>query len=373
MVRVARTATPGDPAATDGRVTPPGTGEGVRGEGLTKRYGDLLAVDDVSVSLGKGHTLVLLGPSGSGKTTLLRLIAGLERPTSGRVYFGDTDVTDLPLRRRGVGMVFQNYALFPHMTVRENVAYGLRARGRRGAEVTRAVDRMLELVDLADKADSWPAQLSGGQQQRVAVARALIIDPAVLLLDEPFSALDLKLRQRMQYELRDLLGRIRPSAIHVTHDQEEAMVVGDEIAVMNQGRIEQVGTPDELYDRPATRFVASFLGDANLLPATGDGSGDRYVRVGDRTLPVPEPVGSGDLFCVRPERVQLRPLRTDSPPEALTGTVEAVTFLGKEIEYRVSVPPAERLRVRAPSSVERHEVGARVEVVLPASIPLVRG
>lgn len=350
-----------------------GKGAGVRGVGLSKRYGDLLALDEVSVSLGKGHTLVLLGPSGSGKTTLLKLIAGLERPTGGHVYFGDDDVTERPLRQRGVGMVFQNYALFPHMTVYDNVAYGLRARHQKRSEVEAAVGRMLELVDLGDKRDSWPAQLSGGQQQRVAVARALIINPAVLLLDEPFGALDLKLRQRMQFELRDLLGRIRPSAIHVTHDQEEAMVMADEIAVMNRGRVEQVGTADELYDRPATHFVASFLGEANLLPAVG-GSESWHVRIGARTLRVPEPVGSGDRFCIRPERIRLRAAsrrENAASEDRLVGTVVAAMFLGKEIEYSVSLVGAE-IRVRTPSPVERHAVHDQVEVVLPAEMPLVQ-
>lgn len=353
---------------------PPTAGQGVRGEALAKRYGDFVAVDDVSVTLGRGHTLVLLGPSGSGKTTLLKLIAGLERPTSGRVYFGGRDVTDLALRRRGVGMVFQNYALFPHMTVRQNVAYGLRARRRKGPDVDRDVDRMLELVDLADKADNWPIELSGGQQQRVAVARALIINPAVLLLDEPFGALDLKLRQRLQLELRDLLGQIRPSAIHVTHDQEEAMVMADEIAVMNQGRIEQVGTPGELYDRPATHFVASFLGEANLLPAAGS-PGQRALRLGERTVVVTRPIGSGDLFCLRPERIQLRAADARdgrSSESSPIGTIVAAMFLGKEIEYQVSVPGTE-IKVRTPSPAQRHAVGDRVEILLPAEIPLVRG
>lgn len=345
-------------------------GAGIRAVKLAKRYGNTVAVQEVSMSLGAGHTLVLLGPSGSGKTTLLKMIAGLEAPSSGQVLFGDADVTNVPLRRRGVGMVFQNYALFPHMTVRENIAYGLRARKQKSTAVTQSVDNMLELVDLADKGDRYPGQLSGGQQQRVAVARALIINPSVLLLDEPFGALDLKLRQRMQIELRDLLKQIRPSAILVTHDQEEAMVMADEIAVMNNGLIEQVGTPATLYDRPATRFVASFLGDANLVPARRE-VGGVFAQIGAQQLLVREPVGEGDVLCIRPERIALsEPKAGGGAQPAEVGRVVSAVFLGKEMEYGITLGGA-LLRVRTQSEAVRYASGDEVRVQLPAAIPLV--
>jgi ABC-type Fe3+/spermidine/putrescine transport system ATPase subunit len=347
-----------------------GAAVGLTADRLAKSYGDVVAIREVSLSMEGGETLVLLGPSGSGKTTLLRIIAGLEQPDSGRVLFGSRDVTAIPLRHRGVGMVFQSYALFPHMTVKENIAYGLQTRKWRKPDIAQAVGKILDLVDLKSKADSWPTQLSGGQQQRVAVARALVINPAVLLLDEPFGALDLKLRQRMQLEMRDLLNTIRPNAIHVTHDQEEAMVMGDRIAVMNAGAIEQIGTATELYDYPATHFVASFLGEANLFPATGERARRDLLTIGGISIAVAKPVGDGTTFCIRPERITLSELpgSTDSP---LTGRVVSATFLGREIEYDIACG-ADHLRVRTPSPVTRHLVGDTVSVRLPSEIPLVR-
>ena len=348
--------------------------EGLRVDGLAKTYGDVVAIKEISLTMSVGETLVLLGPSGSGKTTLLKIIAGLEHPDKGRVYFGSQDVTDIPLRRRGVGMVFQSYALFPHMTVKDNIAYGLQTRKQQKPDIDKSVNRILELVDLTAKADSWPAQLSGGQQQRVAVARALVINPAVLLLDEPFGALDLKLRQRMQFEMRDLLSTIKPNAIHVTHDQEEAMVMGDRIAVMNAGSIEQIGTATDLYDYPATHFVASFIGEANLLPASGDESRPDRLQLGDFAVAVASPVGEGDTFCIRPERIHLHAVSgaaTAAGSTRPTGRVVSATFLGREIEYEVACGDT-RLQVRAPSPVDRHYVDDIVEIELPEEIPLVR-
>ena len=345
--------------------------EGLRVEGLTKSFGDAVVVDEISFAMPAGETLVLLGPSGSGKTTLLRMIAGLERPDSGRVYFGTDEVTSVPLRHRGVGMVFQSYALFPHLTVWQNIAYGLVLRKWKKDRIDEAVDRMLRLVDLEAKRDSWPAQLSGGQQQRVALGRALVINPAVLLLDEPFGALDLKLRQRMQFEMRDLLKSIRPNAIHVTHDQEEAMVLGDRIAVMNAGKIEQIGTASELYDIPTTRFVASFLGEANLLPAADSARPD-HVSVGGSAIHVARPVGTGNTFCVRPERIQLLPIADSKEVSGVAGQVVSATFLGREMEYQV-LCGADEIKVRTPSPLARLAIGDRVSLRLPDEIPLVTG
>ena len=231
---------------------------------LTKRFGDFLAVDDLSVNVPEGSFFALLGPSGCGKTTTLRMVAGLEEPTSGSIAIGNTDITQMRPYERPVNTVFQNYALFPHLTIFENIAFGLRRRGVK--DVKEQVDKVLGLVELSHVAERKPSQLSGGQQQRIAVARAIVNKPALLLLDEPLGALDLKLRRQMQIELKWLQTEVGLTFIHVTHDQEEAMTMADTIAVMNEGKIEQMGSPTELYDNPKTAFVANFLGQSNLIP-----------------------------------------------------------------------------------------------------------
>ncbi len=241
------------------------TSSGILIEGIDKSFGPVQALKSVSLHVNEGEFFTLLGPSGCGKTTLLRIIAGLELPDSGRVILGGEDITHLPATKRQVNTVFQNYALFPHLSVYENVAFGLRARRFPKEEVNTKVRKALELLGLQDLADRHPHQLSGGQQQRVALARALVNEPRVLLLDEPMSALDAKLRAQLQVELRRLQRRLKQTFILVTHDQSEAMVVSDRIAVMNDGMIVQFGTPREVYESPRTRFVAEFLGAANLL------------------------------------------------------------------------------------------------------------
>ena len=238
--------------------------------GLTKRFDDVVAVDDFSLEIERGRFFALLGPSGCGKTTTLRMIGGFEEPTSGRILLGDRDVSGLPSHKRDVNTVFQSYALFPHLTIFENVAFGLRRKGIKGDELRRRVGEALELVGLTGLERRKPRQLSGGQQQRIALARALVNRPRVLLLDEPLGALDLKLRKQMQLELKRIQHEVGITFIHVTHDQEEAMTMADRIVVMNDGRIEQLGTPTELYERPATAFVAGFLGVSNLLAGSGD-------------------------------------------------------------------------------------------------------
>jgi sulfate/thiosulfate transport system ATP-binding protein len=260
---------------------------------VTKQFGDFVALDDVSVAIPEGSLTALLGPSGSGKSTLLRVIAGLEEPDRGQVLLGDDDVTHQPARARGVGMVFQHYAAFKHMTVWENVAFGLKVRKRPKDEIRTRVHELLELVQLEGLAKRYPAQLSGGQRQRMALARALAVDPEVLLLDEPFGALDARVRKELRAWLRRLHDEVHVTTIIVTHDQEEAMEVAGQIVVINQGRVEQVGTPRELYDSPANEFVMSFVGPVNKI-------GDTFVRPRDISLTL-EP--EGDCAEAMVERV----------------------------------------------------------------------
>jgi sulfate transport system ATP-binding protein len=260
---------------------------------VTKKFGDFVALDDVSVAIPEGSLTALLGPSGSGKSTLLRVIAGLEEADAGQVLLGDEDVTRRPARARGVGMVFQHYAAFKHMTVWENVAFGLKVRKRPKAEIRRRVHELLELVQLEGLAKRYPAQLSGGQRQRMALARALAVEPQVLLLDEPFGALDARVRKELRAWLRRLHDEVHVTTIIVTHDQEEAMEVANQIVVVNHGRVEQVGTPRELYDSPANEFVMSFVGPVNRI-------GDTFVRPRDLTLAL-EPEGDSTEAMV--ERV----------------------------------------------------------------------
>jgi len=248
---------------------------------VTKRFDDVVAVDDLSLEVERGSFFALLGPSGCGKTTTLRMIGGFEEPTAGTIYLGDRAVTGLPSYKRDVNTVFQSYALFPHLSIRDNVGFGLRRKGVRGVELKRRVGEALELVDLAGMERRKPRQLSGGQQQRIALARALVNRPRVLLLDEPLGALDLKLRKQMQLELKGIQHEVEITFVHVTHDQEEAMTMADRIAVMNKGRIEQLGAPSELYETPRTSFVANFLGVSNLLSGTA-ACGDT-VRLDDGT------------------------------------------------------------------------------------------
>ena len=270
----------------------------VRLERVTKKFGEVVAVDDLSLSFDRGGFVALLGPSGCGKTTTLRMIGGFEEPTAGTVYLGEQDVTGLPPYRREVNTVFQNYALFPHMSIFDNVAFGLRQKRVSKHEVARRVPEMLDLVELTGFEKRKPTQLSGGQAQRVALARALINQPRVLLLDEPLGALDLKLRKQMQLELKRIQEDVNITFIHVTHDQEEAMTMADRIAVMNQGRIEQIGPPAELYEQPNTAFVAGFLGVSNLIPVSVDDGGS--VRLADgSTARVPADVLNGATGDVR--------------------------------------------------------------------------
>jgi iron(III) transport system ATP-binding protein len=303
-------------------------------EHVTKRFGRIAAVDDVSLEIEPGSLVTLLGPSGCGKTTTLRMVAGLETVTDGRVFIGDAEVTHLPPNARDVTMMFQSYALFPHLSVFENVAYGPRVLRRPDAEVRKAVEDVLELVGMAGMGVRSPSALSGGQQQRVALARSLVMQPKVLLFDEPLSNLDAKLRKRMREEIRLLQQRLGITAIYVTHDQAEALAISDQIVVMDKGRISQIGSPVELYRRPGNRFVAEFIGEANFLPATLEAQEDGRARivVGPQRLQVASPkLSPGPVtILARPEAIRIR---TDGA--GLPGTIQKVSYLGSSADYTV--------------------------------------
>ncbi|MEU1668936.1 ABC transporter ATP-binding protein [Streptomyces sparsogenes] len=324
-------------------------GGDVRLTGISKTYGSFTAVHPLDLDIPAGSFFALLGASGCGKTTTLRMIAGLEDPTAGTVHLGDQDVTALPPYKRPVNTVFQSYALFPHLDIYENVAFGLRRRGVKS--VKKQVAEMLELVQLGDLARRRPAQLSGGQQQRVAVARALINHPKVLLLDEPLGALDLKLRRQMQLELKRIQTEVGITFVHVTHDQEEAMTMADTVAVMNGGRVEQSGAPAELYENPRTTFVANFLGTSNLIEArvTDKSGGNLVVTAADRTLALPlercaptPRTGEKVLVGVRPEKITLSHAdEAGAIPDGrnrITGRIADSSFIGVSTQYVVDTP-----------------------------------
>jgi spermidine/putrescine transport system ATP-binding protein len=299
---------------------------------VTKRFDDVVAVDDLSLEVESGSFFALLGPSGCGKTTTLRMIGGFEQPTEGQIYLGEREVAGLPAYKRDVNTVFQSYALFPHLSVFENVAFGLRRRAVRGDTLRGRVQEILRIVGLEGMERRKPRQLSGGQQQRVALARALVNKPRVLLLDEPLGALDLKLRKQMQLELKAIQHDVGITFIHVTHDQEEAMTMADRIAVMNHGRIEQLGTPTELYERPATAYVAGFLGASNLIPGTVSGADTvRLQRGPEVRVPRQALAGRSGAVAVgiRPEKIELG----NGQPNSLEGTVVEEAYVGVATQY----------------------------------------
>ena len=345
-------------------------------EGLRKEYvaasgpaPAVVAVDDLSLHVERGELLTLLGPSGCGKTTTLRMIAGFERPTAGTIRVDGRDVTRLPPQKRGVGMVFQNYALFPHLDVNENVAFGLRTRGMSKREAAERVEAVLTRVELKGYGDRRVQELSGGQQQRVALARALAPEPPLLLLDEPLSNLDAALREKTRIELRALLKRLNMTAVFVTHDQDEAFALADRIALLDQGRLQQAGTAEELYSRPANAFVASFLGRANFLPGRILGVSEERVvcEIANRARwyvqrsSALEDVAIRDrvLVMARPEALTLTPGHGDEDASALDGVVAEARFAGAVTHYRVQTFGAELLIAGAPHQVEP---GARVRI-----------
>jgi spermidine/putrescine transport system ATP-binding protein len=336
-------------------------------EGLSKAFAGVQAVADVSFEVRPGELLTLLGPSGCGKTTLLRLVAGFERPDAGRVFVSGRDVTELPPERRPVNTVFQQYALFPHRSVAGNVAFGLEMAGRPAAEIRERVRRVLELVRLPGLEERKVAQLSGGQQQRVALARALVLEPEVLLLDEPMAALDFKLRKEMQVEVKNLQERLKVSFLFVTHDQDEALLMSDRIGVMSAGRIEQLGAPEELYERPRTRFVADFLAVRNILEArvvsVVDGSVRLATGAGFELLARDDGgyrAGADVVVGVRPERLSL-----DGAERGLPGSVEDEIYLGDRTDWRVRVGRT-LLTVAEPAALaQRRRLGDVVSVRVP--------
>ncbi|MFM9850614.1 MAG: ABC transporter ATP-binding protein [Hyphomicrobiaceae bacterium] len=303
---------------------------------LTKTYGTTKAVDDVNLAVGAGELVAFLGPSGCGKTTTLRMVAGFIEPTAGTILVRGNDITELKPNHRDMGMVFQSYALFPHMTVERNIAFGLVARGAPRAEIAPKVGAALDLVGLAGFGDRYPKQLSGGQQQRVALARVLALKPKLLLFDEPLSNLDAKLRVQMRHEIRQLQKEVGITSLFVTHDQEEAMTIADRIAVMSKGRINQIGTPAEIYDRPSTRFVADFIGTSNLIDGrVVDG---RFVARSGLVLPSTQASDGEAVLSIRPEKVELADAGAQ---DAISGKVTRVTKLGGLIEYATTLPSGE--------------------------------
>ena len=350
---------------------------GVVLEGVSKSFAEVRAVDDVSVQIRQGEFFSLLGPSGCGKTTTLRMIAGFERADTGRIVIGDVDVTETPPHKRPVNTVFQSYALFPHLTVGENVGFGLRFRSLASGEKQSRIENMLHLVRLDDYGSRKPHQLSGGQQQRVALARALILSPDVLLLDEPLGALDAKLRRELQFELKRIQREVGITFVYVTHDQEEALTMSDRMGVMSGGRIEQLGTPRHVYEEPETTFVADFLGVSNLMPASCDGHGKVSVDGVDLSASQGSTTAVGDVrITIRPERIDVE-AAGGAGPNRLPAVVEGLVYLGSttqvhlrlasraqlqalvtnaggELPYREGEPvvahlPAEALRVLADS------------------------
>lgn len=340
---------------------------------VSKSYGERKVVDRLSLRLPKGALLTLLGPSGCGKTTVLRMIAGFVETSDGDILIDGTDVTRLIPERRPTSIMFQSYALFPHMTVAENVAFGLRLRGERGTTLKRRVSEMLDLVGLGAFAQHYPSQLSGGQQQRTALARSLVIGPKVLLLDEPFAALDRDLRERMQIELRKLQQSLGITMVVVTHDQHEALILSDYVAVMNGGRIEQFNDPTTLYDRPATRFVAGFMGIPNLLDGRLEHSAEgARIALGALTLPVshvPAGLAAGPVaVALRREELMLRPIEMPAPETGgrITGRLRFARPIGSQIAAEVETE-AGLLHVLAPRQGFLPELGAAVALHVPAT------
>ena len=338
---------------------------------VQKSYdGVKLVVKDLNLSLGRGEFLTMLGPSGSGKTTCLMMLAGFETVTSGEIRINGLPINDVPPHRRNIGMVFQNYALFPHMTVEENIAYPLKMRKMNREETARRVSNILDMVQMGEFASRMPAQLSGGQQQRIALARALVFEPELVLMDEPLGALDKQLREQMQYEIKRIHDSLGVTVVYVTHDQSEALTMSDRIAVFNDGIIQQLAAPDDLYERPQNSFVAQFIGENNALPGTVEKVARDVAEVvlenGSRVRALPVNIageGSPTLLSIRPERVMLEPPQGDDI-STLEGQVREIIYLGDHMRCRLSVAGNDEFVVKIPNDSGEHRlsVGQRLRL-----------
>lgn len=343
-------------------------------ENVSKYFGDVIAANKINLHIEDGEFFTFLGPSGCGKTTSMRMIAGLEFPSDGKILYDEKDVTQLPSFKRNTGMVFQNYALWPHMKVKENVAYGLEIRKTPKEEIDRRVEEVIDLVGLSGMGDRFPNQLSGGQQQRVALARVLVIEPDILLLDEPLSNLDAKLRVEMREEIKDIQRKLGITTIYVTHDQEEAMAVSDKIAIQNHGKIMQVGTPKEIYDKPCNLFIATFIGKGALIEGMVEEIGE-YIKVtiGDSMIEGLNPGNveiheSQHVACVmRPESFHLE--EPDEPYNVLEGTVEWSAFVGPLTEVKIKIGSTDMM-IDAPNDVE-YATGETLKVYVPKNKTIV--
>ncbi len=363
-------------------------------ENVTKRFGQVTAVDDITLTVERGEFLTLLGPSGCGKTTILRMIAGFETPTVGNILLDGDDITNRPASKRPMGMVFQSYALFPHMTAAQNIAFGLTIKHTPGDEIQRRVAELLELVGLGDKGRSYPHQLSGGQQQRVALARALAVEPKVLLLDEPLSALDAKVRVSLRNEIRRIQQQLKMTAIYVTHDQEEALAISDRIAVMARGHIEQLGQPEDIYSNPQSVFAATFVGNSNQFRGVLTSASEGLCQAGSYTLHVPpQPTmrdGESIMVIVRPEEMTISGAGEAVAPgidasmngagtsNEISGVIELRTFLGPFTRFHVRARDESVLTADVPSQQARgYSVAQHVTLSFPASacqvLPLAAG
>lgn len=335
---------------------------------LSKTYGPIVALDALNLDAATGEVIALLGPSGCGKSTTLQLLAGFLSPNTGEIKVGDRVLSRpdmvVPPERRGMSLIFQSYAVWPHKTVAENVAFGLQVRKLPKAEIATLVAKILDVVHLDRLADRYPSELSGGQQQRVALARALVVEPEILLLDEPLSNLDANLREEMRFEIRRLHDTTGITMVYVTHDQTEAMVCADRIAVMNKGRIEQIGTSAEIYEQPRTQFVASFIGRSNTLPGKLTERG--LVQAGASSIRAVDETGAAAgipvSVCVRPHRVSLG-IAPDGPVNQLSGRIERAAYLGEACDYLIELPDGTRIRALVPPE-SRHQAGEQVDVFL---------
>jgi len=344
----------------------------VRFENVQKSYdGEILVVKDLNLDIPAGEFLTMLGPSGSGKTTSLMMLAGFEPATHGEIYLGGQSINNVPPNKRGIGMVFQNYALFPHMSVAENLAFPLKVRNMGRAEIEEKVNRALAMVELPDMGGRRPAQLSGGQQQRVAVARALVFDPSLILMDEPLGALDKQLREQMQYEIKHIHENLGVTVVYVTHDQAEALTMSDRIAVFEDGVIQQLSTPDDLYERPQNSFVAQFIGENNKLHgkvvSVSDGNCkvdlDGGGQVVAKTVNNTASVGERTTLSLRPERVEIEP-KDGSVSNIITGEIKELIYLGDHIRTRMSVAKNDEFIVKVPNNADNVPLkeGASVKV-----------